>query len=166
MSGFYKRAGDGEGLRIFLSVLFALALAIVPLPDWASSGRPDWVALLVIYWCLALPRKFGVGRAWLTGIALDTLQGALLGQHALGLALVSFVVLKFHLRIRVFPIWQQAMTVFMLLTLNQFVLFWVDGLTGSGEIQAGRWLPIVTGTLLWPPLAHVLGMFRRQRSAG
>ena len=56
------------------------------------------------------------------------------------------------------------MTVFMLLTLNQFVLFWVDGLTGSGEIQAGRWMPVVTGTLLWPLLAQALGMFRRHRS--
>lgn len=164
MTGFYKRAGDGEGLRILLSVLVALALVIVPLPDWASTARPDWVALLVIYWSLALPRKFGVGMSWLSGMALDTLQGALLGQHALGLALVSFVALKFHLRIRVFPIWQQSMTVFMLLTLNQFVLFWVDGLTGSGEIQTGRWLPIVTGTLLWPLLAHALGSIRRQRT--
>jgi len=164
MSGFYKRAGDGEGLRILLSILVALALAIVPLPDWAGSIRPDWVALLVIYWSLALPRKFGVGSAWVSGLALDTLQGALLGQHALGLALVAFVVLKFYLRIRVFPIWQQAMTVFMLLTLNQFVLFWVDGLAGSGEIQLGRWMPVVAGTLLWPLLAQALSVVRRQRS--
>ncbi len=166
MTAFYKRAGDGEGPRILLSVLAALALAIVPLPDWAAAGRPDWVALLVIYWSLALPRKFGIGSAWLSGMALDTLQGALLGQHALGLTLVSFVVLKFHLRIRVFPIWQQAMTVFMLLTINQFLLFWVDGLTGAGEIRAARWMPVVTGTLLWPILAQALGRYRRQRKAG
>lgn len=158
-----KRAGDGEGLRILLSLLVGLSLAIVPLPDWAVGARPDWMALLVIYWTLSLPRKFGIGSAWMAGLALDTLTGTLLGQHALGLALIAFVCLKFHLRIRVFPIWQQTMTVFMLLAINQFVLFWVEGLAGGGEIPPARWLPVVTGTLLWPLIAQTLGMVRRRR---
>lgn len=165
MKYYRKRSGDGEGLRVFFSVLIGLALAIVPLPDWAIDARPDWLALLVIYWSLALPRKFGVGKAWLTGLALDALTGTLLGQHALGLALVAFVSLKFHLRIRVFPIWQQAMTVLMLLTLNQFVLFWVDGLTGAGEIRPGRWMPVIAGALLWPLIAQLLGIVRSRRRA-
>lgn len=166
MRAYRKRAGDGEGLRIFLSLLAALALAIVPLPAWAIEARPDWVALLVIYWSLALPRKFGIGSAWIAGLALDTLTGTLIGQHALGLALIAFISLKFHLRIRVFPIWQQAMTVFMLLSVNQFVLFWVDGLAGAGGIPPARWLPVVTGTLLWPVIAQLLGAARSRHRAG
>lgn len=164
MRSHHNRAGDGEGLRILLSLLLGLSLAILPMPDWAISARPDWMALLVIYWTLSLPRKFGIGSAWLAGVALDTLTGALLGQHALGLVLIAFVCLKFHLRIRVFPIWQQTMTVFMLLAINQFVLFWVEGLAGGGEIPEVRWLPVVSGTLLWPLIAQGLGMLRRRRS--
>lgn len=165
MKTYRKRAGDGEGLRIFLSLLAGLALAIVPLPAWAVNARPDWVALLVIYWSLALPRKFGIGSAWVAGLALDTLTGTLLGQHALGLALITFISLKFHLRIRVFPIWQQAMTVFMLLCVNQFMLFWVDGLAGAAGIPQVRWMPVVTGTLLWPLIAQLLGAARSRRRA-
>ncbi len=163
MTAFQKRAGDGEGLRILVSLLLGLSLAILPLPSWAAAARPDWVALLVVYWSLAVPRRFGIGSAWLAGLALDTLTGTLLGQHALGLTLVAFICLKFHLRIRVFPIWQQAMTVFMLLTVNQFVLFWVEGLAGAGQIPAVRWLPVVTGTLLWPLVAQLLGVIRSRR---
>lgn len=166
MRSHHKRAGDGEGLRIFFSLLVGLALAIVPLPAWALEARPDWLALLAIYWSLALPRKFGIGSAWLTGLALDTLTGTLLGQHALGLALITFMALKFHLRIRVFPIWQQAMTVFMLLTVNQFVLFWADGLAGGGSMPPVRWMPVVTGTLLWPVIAQLLGAARNRRRTG
>lgn len=166
MRSYRKRAGDGEGLRIFLSLLAGLALAIVPLPSWAIDARPDWVALLVVYWSLALPRKFGIGSAWVAGLALDTLTGTLIGQHALGLALIAFISLKFHLRIRVFPIWQQAMTVFMLLAVNQFVLFWVDGLAGAAGMPPARWQPVVTGTLLWPLIAQVLGAARNRRRAG
>ncbi|NNF52510.1 MAG: rod shape-determining protein MreD [Gammaproteobacteria bacterium] len=150
-------------MRVFLSLLLALALAIVPLPEWATDARPDWLALMVIYWSLALPRKFGIGSAWTAGLALDALTGTLLGQHALGLSLIAFISLKFHLRIRVFPIWQQTMTVFMMLAINQFVLFWVDGLAGAAGMPPTRWLPVVTGTLLWPLIAQLLGAVRSRR---
>ena len=71
------------GLTIALSFFVALILTIIPLPDWMASFRPEWVALTLIYWSMALPQRVGVGIGWGLGLALDVLKGALLGQHAL-----------------------------------------------------------------------------------
>jgi rod shape-determining protein MreD len=83
------------------------------------------------------------------GLALDTLSGALLGQHALALLLIVYLSQRFHLRIRVFPVSQLALTVVALLALYQFVLFWVDGVAGRTVPLVERWAPVVSGSLLW-----------------
>jgi rod shape-determining protein MreD len=131
------------------SLIGALALSIVPMPAAMALVWPDWVALVLIYWAVVTPGRFGMFSAFLMGIALDTLTGALLGQHALALLLVVYLSQRFYLRIRVFPASQLALTVAVLLALYQFVLFWVDGVAGRTVPIAERWVPVLTGTLLW-----------------
>ena len=77
------RQEGGGGWIIVTSFLAALALTVLPLPDWVALIRPEWVALVLIYWCMALPGRVGVGFAWITGLLLDVLRAGLLGQHAL-----------------------------------------------------------------------------------
>jgi cell shape-determining protein MreD len=38
----------------------------------------------------------------------------------------------------------------LLLAAYHFVIFWTDGLTGHGYTGWNRWLPVLSGTLLWP----------------
>src|SRR5690606_18207522 len=99
----------------------ALLLAIVPLPEWAAPYRPDWVLLTLIYWSIASPQRYSVGTAWLLGIVLDIAYGTLLGQHALALAFVIYLTVKFHLQLRVFPLSQMTATVLVLLGLYRFI---------------------------------------------
>jgi rod shape-determining protein MreD len=113
--------------------------------------RPPLVAMTTIYWCMMWPGRFGLGSAWLAGIALDVLTGSLLGQHALGLSLVAFLTVRFHLQIRIFPLWQLTTTVLALLACDAFVRFWVDGLAGVGWSGWQRWIPVIAGTVCWPP---------------
>ena len=113
-----------------LSLAATLALASVPLPDVVAPLRPDWVAVVLLYWSLMAPRHFSLLTAFWMGIALDTLTGALLGQNALALLVVVYLAEKFHLRLRVFPVSQLAFTVLVLLGLYEFILFWIDGMAG------------------------------------
>lgn len=153
------------------SLAATLMLAAVPLPDFIAPLRPDWVAVVLLYWSLMAPRQFSLLTAFWMGIALDTLSGALLGQNALALLVVVYLAEKFHLRLRVFPVSQLAITVLLLLGLYEFVLFWVDGMTTvAGDVEAGRtvplierWLPPITGTLVW--LALYVLFDRREREA-
>jgi rod shape-determining protein MreD len=127
----------------------ALVLSVLPLPQVVAPFRPDWVAVVLLYSSLITPRRYGLLTALWMGLALDTLSGALLGQHALALLLIVYLSQHFHLRIRVFPVSQLVLTVLVLLALYQFVLFWVDGVAGRTVPLIERWGPVVSGTLLW-----------------
>ena len=73
-------------LMPMVTVVVALTLAVLPLPAMIESFRPDWVPIILIYWSLVAPQRFGLITAFLLGLVLDTLSGALLGQHALALS--------------------------------------------------------------------------------
>jgi rod shape-determining protein MreD len=137
-------------LLYWASVAAGLVLAIVPLPEWLGAVRPDFALLAVLYWILASPRIAGLGYAWLAGLFLDVLRGMTLGQHALAFVLVAFLAHRSQLRMRMFPILHQAGAVMLLLAVYHFVIFWTDGLTGHGYTGWYRWLPVLSGALLWP----------------
>ena len=99
---------------VVVSIVVAMMLTMMPLPDAVAAFRPDWVALMMILWAMAVPRAYGVGVAWIVGIFLDVAQGTLLGQHALALVAITFVTVKSNLLMRVFPLLQLTATVFAL----------------------------------------------------
>ena len=146
-----------------LSLALMLALSVLPLPDRVAPLRPDWVVVVLLYWSLMAPRRFSLLTAFWMGIALDTLSGALLGQNALALLVVVYLAERFHLRLRVFPMSQLAFTVFLLLGLYEFILFWIDGVAGRTVPLVERWVPPLTGTLVW--LAMLAFFDRGQRDA-
>jgi rod shape-determining protein MreD len=147
------------------SLVLMLALAVVPLPASISPFRPDWVAVLLIHWSLAAPLRFGLMTAFWMGIALDTLSGALLGQHALALLLVVFLAERFYLRVRVFPLSQMAVTVLILLALYEFILFWIDGIAGRTVPLIERWAPPLTGTVVWILMTVLFAQSARESRA-
>lgn len=158
------RAGSAEPRLwpIVLCLIAALTLSLLPLPGWAAPFRPAWVLLTLIYWSMHVPRRFGLGAAWLAGLALDVLKGALLGQHALAFTIVAFFTLKFRLRVRVFPIWQQSMTVLALVALGEFLVYWVDGMAGRAVSLADRWGPVAASAVVWPLVAALFSRVQRR----
>jgi len=139
-----------HGWVIVASFIVALLLEIMPMPDWLVLLRPEWPAMVLIYWCLALPQRVGVGIGWSVGLVLDVLRGALLGQHALGYAVMAYLSLKLHRRIRVFPLWQQALSIMVFIALHQLLVLWVLGIIGQSQGTWSYWLPTLSSALLWP----------------
>lgn len=150
------------GRIILLSLLMGLVMTILPLPVWADPLRPEWTALILIYWSMALPQRVGVTVAWTVGLLQDVLQGFLLGAHALAFGIVAFLTLKLHQRIRVFPLWQQAMSILLLLLIIRLILLWIRGLSGRPGADWEYWLPALTGTALWPLVFLCLREIRRR----
>ena len=142
---------------MLLSVLAGLMLSVLPLPHWLNIARPDFLVIVVLYWSIMVPRAGGLTLAFLAGLLLDAFKGVVLGQHALALCLASYIAIKLHLRLRIFPVWHQALTVFWLLAVYQFMLFWIDGMTGHELTNYARWIPALTGAVLWPLFAGLLG---------
>ena len=157
--------GVGGRLPVIVTIILAIMLTVVPLPGWAEPYRPDWVALTLIYWTMMMPRTWSVGSAWIVGLIVDVTQGTILGQHALALCFIVFATVRFHLLMRVFPMQQLTATVFALLALYQFILFWINGVAGVTAPASSYWGPVITGTLLWPFLFLFLsGVRYRSRS--
>ncbi len=146
---------------ILLSFVGALLLHMLALPEWAEALRPDWIAMVLIYWCIALPERVGVGVGWVAGLMLDVANGTLLGQNALTLAIVAYLALRLHQRIRLFPVWQQAVSVLLLVLLHLMLTLWIKGSVDQSPITWAYWLPALSSSLLWPLVFLTLRGLRR-----
>jgi len=147
---------------IALSLMAAFLLTIMPLPEWAIDWRPAWVVMVLIYWCMALPERIGIGTAWGLGILLDVQHGAVLGQNALSLSVVAYITLKSYQRIRVFPLMQQAISVYCYVILFKSVLVWIKSMLSIPPPNWTFWLPAITSAVLWPWLFIFLRSIRRK----
>jgi rod shape-determining protein MreD len=154
------RGGRGYGV-ILLTFLAAYVLAVSPLPQWLQWGRPEWMALTLIYWTIALPHRIGIATALVLGVGLDVLEGAVLGQNAFALAVVVLLSLTLYQRLRVYSLWQQAAVVFILVGINQLICQWVQNLEGLGTRSLQFLLPAISSALLWPFVLQILRFLRR-----
>jgi rod shape-determining protein MreD len=142
--------------RMALTTLVALILTVLPLPVWLDVFRPAFLVLTVLYWSINTPRAGGIGLGFLCGLLLDVFQGPVLGEHALALALVAYIAVREHQRIRSKPAFQQSLLVFAALVFYEFVVFAIDGWTGHPGTSPLRWVHCLTGALVWPPAAAIL----------
>lgn len=145
---------------VWLLLVVALIAQILPLPEALQPFRPPWALLVIVYWVLMWPGRVGIFTAFLVGLVLDVAHGTLLGQNALVLAGTAYLVLRFHLQMRVFPLWQLTLSVFALLAIGSFINLWIDGIGGEARLGPGRWGPVVVAGCLWPV---VMGLMDRVR---
>lgn len=144
-------------------LLVAFVLAIMPIPAWAMWARPEWPLLVLLYWILAWPERYGIIVAAFVGFCQDNLTGSLIGQHMLAYAVVAAVFWSGSRRIRMFNVWHQAMLVGVLLLLSQLLQYWLVILTRTVEPAIGMLLlPALTGALLWPWFMIFLRGLRRR----
>lgn len=141
---------------VHLSILIALLLSILPLGSSLEPFRLQWLALVMIHWCLTLPERVGVLWSFGAGLILDVVTGSLLGQHALGLSLIAYLAVELHARVRLFPPWQQSLFVLVLLLADRLLTLWIIGATGQPMPTLIYWTPCFLGFLLWPWLTGAL----------
>jgi rod shape-determining protein MreD len=148
-------------VAIFITVLISIILAMLPMPDWTAWLRPAWVLMILIYWALMTPYYVSVGIAWVTGLVMDLLNGTLLGEHALAFTIVIFFVSKLYIRLRMYPLLQQGLSIFVFILLYQFIIYCIQGFIGQLPSSHLYWLSAVTSMLLWPWLFVVMRDYRR-----
>lgn len=152
---------NGRGI-IAATLAIAILFSVIPLPDWARWARPEWVAMVLIYWVIALPHRVGIGAAFATGSMLDVVEGSPLGENAFALAVVAYLALSLYQRMRMYAFWQQSGIVFVLIGLNQLLCHWVQTLTTKVAPTMLFLLPALVSALLWPTAMLLLRKIRRQ----
>jgi rod shape-determining protein MreD len=144
------------GFYYFVTVIVAMALKIMPLSSALQVWNPDWVLLILMYWVLAFPYKFGVFGSWTVGLFTDVLTDRILGQYALVYALMSYFCLKFYKRIRTFPLIQQGAFIFCCLLAAQILIFCIESIYNPARFQWSYLFPAISGTLVWPIAGVIL----------
>lgn len=159
VSGVLNQASGGW--VIIASLIVAQLINVLPVPLWAQWGRPEMVAMVLLYWIIALPERVGIGFAWLVGLVQDLVEGSPPGQNALALAILAYLALLLYQRLRMFTPIQQAGLIFVLVGLNQLLCNWVQTLTGTVSPNMLFMLPALVSALLWPLLSEFLRLIRR-----
>ena len=146
-----------------VSIIIALLLGLLPLPFLVQGLRPYWLALVVAFWVIEEPDRVGLGFAFLVGLVADLAFGTLLGEQALRLVIMGFILQRFRSQLRFFPLAQQALAIGGLLLNDRVVSAAIHLLLGLPQLPWTYWLAPVLGMLLWPPLFFVLDAFRHGR---
>lgn len=147
---------------ILLSYFVAYLLAVVPFPEWALNYRPQWVALVMIYWTMALPYRIGIGYAWLAGLMMDILEGSLLGLNALALAIIAYIALSLYQRLRMFSMLQQSAVVLALVGLHLMMTYWMK--IAAGQMVSSNLLFLLgalSSAFVWPWMFLLLRQMQR-----
>jgi rod shape-determining protein MreD len=142
-------------------ISFTLALLANFLPWKNIAYVPDFVALVLAFWCIRQPRLIGLGVGWMLGLLIDVGNGVLMGQHALAYSLLAFASITLSRRVLWFPLWGQALHVAALLLLPQAIAALIRLAAGAEfpgwQIAIG---PLV-GAALWPLVSTLLLMPQR-----
>lgn len=138
------------------SILIAFILTIVPLPDWLVWYRPAWVLMVLVFWVLAEPYRFGIFAAFIVGLLLDLLTGTYLGMHAFTLTLVIYFFVRFQTQIRSFPAIQKIGVIFLAIVLYVGLQQMLYAILGASQHSYQSWGIIGTTLLFWPIVNFML----------
>ncbi|WP_048307909.1 rod shape-determining protein MreD [Halomonas sp. PR-M31] len=149
-------------LLVWFTLLLALCLQVMPLPDAWLVWRPEWLGLMLIYWCVSAPQRVGIFHGFALGLLLDLIEGSPLGQNALVLSLLAYLALLVHQRMRAYSLAQQSILVLVLLGIAQLLEQWLRTMFGPFSINLAFLFSALIGAVLWPWLYTMLQALRRK----
>lgn len=155
-----KHESLGIWLKFSLSILLALVLSILPLSAALNWWQPAWLLLALIFWIFAEPTRVGLFTIWLLGLYFDLLTESPLGQHAIPLLLVGYLLLKFHARLTIFPFARQFLVMFILVLFYYGVQYELAHLTHSFNWSIQLFYPVISTSILWIIVFNLLKSYQ------
>ena len=148
---------------IVFTLITALLLNLLP---WSGAGlwlKPDFVALVVLYWCIEQPRRVGFVAAWLLGLFMDVADGTLFGQHALAYSILAYAGIVLHRRVLRFTGPSQVVHVVILLLMNDVIVLAIRAAAGADFPGWQYFTGSFVAGALWLPLGILLKLPQRPR---
>ena len=146
---------------IAFTLVAALLLNLLP---WSGAWlwiKPDFVVLVLLYWCVEQPRKIGFVSAWLLGLVMDVAEGSLFGQHALSYSILAYAGIVLHRRVLMFSGTPQMLHVVVLLLMNDFIVITIRVLAGADFPGFQYFIGSFVAGALWLPLGVLLKLPQR-----
>jgi rod shape-determining protein MreD len=151
---------------MLLSLIVAMILAIIPLGESIAMWQPEWVTLTLVHWALIIRDRTSLLIVFVIGLMADALYGSLLGQHALGYVLVTYLAVRLSLRMTPEDFMQQLALLFAIMGVYMLITLWIQRVTGGSVAMSwSYWAPLLSSILIWPVYHSLLGYFHVQRKA-
>ena len=147
---------------IFLSFAGAMFMNILPWWQIISAFKPDWVALVLVYWVMAVPNRVGVLVGWVVGLFVDVLYGTLFGIHAMTFALMAYLIQMTYHRLRLFPRWKQSINIAVVIGIHMLLGLVLRGFVQPVSGDFDYWTPLLGAMLFWPWVFIFLRDVRRK----
>jgi rod shape-determining protein MreD len=137
-------------IPVYLLLLFAILLDVFAWPSLLVHIVPPFALLIVAYWAIHAPGYLGLGTAFIIGIVLDMTLDDVLGHHSVSYLIITYVLIKMHRQMRIYPVWQQSIIIAMMILGERVLFYWIS--VSLGRIPYDLWFLLgVVGTLLiWP----------------
>ena len=123
-----------QNLRLFGLAIVAVLFSGTPIPYWLDLIRPELLILIILWLTMHSEKHSVLTIAWFAGLTMDAFHGSILGENALGFVAIAYVMRRYY----------------VLLVIEEFIVFWIDGLTGRPLTIWTRWLETVSTAALWP----------------
>lgn len=140
-------------------LFIAFMLEHLPMPDLLLWLQPAWVLMVITLLVMFAPQTAGLWIAFPLGLMLDVEQSTLLGTHILTLAIHIFLLQVLYRRMVMFNFLQQTGVVFLLVAVQQLLVYWAGALVSETMGPVPLWGPALTSALVWPwvyGLTHII----------
>lgn len=149
-----------SGLLIACTILAALLLNLAPWPALILDIRPDFCALILVYWGIHQPRRIAFTLAFALGLMVDIADASLFGQHALAYVVLLFSAIVLHRRVLNFNLSSQVLHVLPLLLAADVIALAVRLLAGDEPPPATHFFGALIAAGLWVPISLLIRMSR------
>ena len=151
---------------VLLTLVVGVVINLLPFSGLAVLVKPDFLAILILYWGIQEPRMMGVGTAWSLGLLMDVADATVFGQHALAYAVLAYAADYFRRRVLRFPLWQQAAQVALLLLFCAGLVVLVRIVGGAPPPRWTYFIGPLAGAFLWPLISVILRLPQRPTGSG
>lgn len=149
---------------ITFSLVTGFLLNLLPMGGFLHWILPDFVAMILLYWCIHQPLKIGIGAAWIFGILMDVADATLFGEHALAYSMMAFIALAFRRRVTMLKLDHQFTHITLIVLVMQIIVVLIGLVSRDIFIGWAYFLGSLTAGLLWPALTYLLKLPQRPRS--
>lgn len=139
-----------------LTLMVALILNFIPLNPFLHTLRPDFVALVILYWCINQPQRVGMFAAICAGLMMDVHHAGILGHHAMSYCIIVYIASILRRRISIFQLIKQAPQIGLILVIMQSFQILITLLSGAHFPGWDFYLASLSGTIAWPLVSYYL----------
>lgn len=157
--------GPARPVLVLLTLFLALVLNMIPYSDTLFEWKPDFVALLLVYWCFHSPKVAGFAAAVALGALMDLAYTAVLGQHVIAYTVLAGLALRWRVNCLRMDLARQAIQVGVILCASKLALFSVSYLVDRAEFSWQYLYPEAIAVGLWLLLPLFVGFLRNRLSA-